>query len=123
MQLTIHFNINEFACSDGTGVPWDLVENVKVLAANLQVLRNYLGEPLKVNSGYRNPTYNKQIGGETDSRHLKAQAADIVCRSKTPRELASIIEKLIKEDRMLEGGIGVYPGFIHYDVRGYKARW
>jgi len=24
---------------------------------------------------------------------------------------------------MTEGGIGIYKGFVHYDIRGTKARW
>ena len=35
----------------------------------------------------------------------------------------SQIEKLIKEGKMKQGGIGIYKGFIHYDIRGTKARW
>lgn len=122
-QLTENFNINEFACKDGTPVPDELECNVIVLAQNLQVLRDYLGEPIRLNSGYRTPTYNKKVGGRPASQHLKAKAADITAKSKTPKQLAAIIEKLIAERKMKQGGIGVYPGFTHYDVRGIKARW
>ena len=24
---------------------------------------------------------------------------------------------------MKEGGVGLYNGFVHYDIRGTKARW
>ena len=121
-QLTPNFNINEFSCHDGTGVPWDLVENVKVLAQNLQVLRDHLGEPVRLNSGYRNPTYNQKIGGAPDSYHMKGQAADITVKSKSPKQLKALIEKLIAQGKMKQGGIGLYPGFLHYDT-GPKRRW
>lgn len=122
-QLTENFNINEFACKDGTPVPDELECNVIVLAQNLQILRDYLGEPLRLNSGYRTPEYNKRIGGAKNSQHVLAKAADITAKSKTPRQLANIIEKLIAAGQMKQGGIGVYPGFCHYDIRGTKARW
>jgi uncharacterized protein YcbK (DUF882 family) len=77
MQLTDNFNIDEFECHDGTGVPWNLVENVQKLANNLQVLRSTIDKPVHIISGYRNPTYNKRIGGATRSYHMKAMAGDI----------------------------------------------
>lgn len=123
MRLTENFNLIEFACKDGTQVPDNLICNVQTLAENLQVLRDHLGEPVRLNSGYRTPTYNKRIGGAKNSQHVLAKAADITVKSKTPRQLATIIEKLIASGKMKQGGIGIYPGFTHYDVRGVKARW
>jgi uncharacterized protein YcbK (DUF882 family) len=122
-SLTKNFSLTEFTCHDGTEVPDELKPNVKELAENLQVLRDELKEPIRITSGYRTPAWNKKIGGEKNSYHMKAMAADIVVSSKTPKQLAAIIERLIKEGRMKQGGLGVYPSWIHYDVRGVKARW
>lgn len=123
MQLTKNFSLSEFGCHDGTPVPDNLIPNVQILAENLQVLRDFLGEPIFINSAYRTPTYNKNIGGAPASQHLFAKAADIRVRSKTPNELAGIIAKLIEAGKMKQGGIGKYKTFTHYDVRGTKARW
>ena len=123
MQLTTNFNLIEFACHDGSPVPEELIPNVQELANNLQVLRDYIGEPLHINSGYRTPTYNKKVGGKPLSQHLKAKASDLTAKSYTPKKLAAVIEKLIAEKKMKQGGIGIYPGFTHYDIRGTKARW
>lgn len=123
MQLTKDFFISEFTCNDGTPVPVELMPNVQLLSDNLQVLRNYLKEPIRINSGYRTPSWNKKIGGEKNSLHIKAMAADINIASKTPKQIAAIIEKLIKEGKMMQGGLGTYPSWVHYDVRGSKARW
>ena len=122
-QLTSNFNLAEFACKDGTPVPADLIPNVELLTKNLQVLRDHLGEPIHINSGYRSPAHNAKVGGKKNSYHMKAMAADITCKSKTPKQLAAVIEKLIAAKKMKQGGIGIYPGFLHYDVRGSKARW
>ena len=122
-QLTTNFDLSEFACKDGTPVPNDLIPNVELLAKNLQVLRDHLGEPIHINSGYRSPAHNAKVGGKKNSYHMKAMAADITCKSKTPKQLAAIIEKLIAAKKMKQGGLGIYPGFVHYDVRGSRARW
>lgn len=123
MKLTKNFNSQEFDCRDGTPVPIPLLDNVLELAKNLQVLRDDIGEPIHVNSGYRTPAYNKKIGGAPASQHLKAKAADITAKGFTPRQLAARIEKLIKEKKLWFGGIGIYPGFVHVDIRKNKARW
>lgn len=123
MQLTKNFTREEFDCRDGTKVPDNLLSNAQELADNLQVLRDYLGEPVHINSGYRTKTYNKKVGGKAASKHLKAQAGDLTVKSKTPKQLHTIIERLIKQNKMKQGGLGLYPGFVHYDVRGVKARW
>lgn len=123
MKLTENFSREEFDCRDGTKVPAELMPNVQELANNLQVLRDDIGEVIHVNSGYRSPTYNVKIGGATNSQHKKAKAADITAKSFTPKQLAARIEKLIAAGKMKQGGIGIYPGFTHYDIRGTKARW
>lgn len=123
MQLTKDFNLIEFACHDGTQVPPELIPNVQELANQLQVIRDHLGEPLRINSGYRSPAHNKAVGGKKNSYHMKAMAADLTTKNKTPKQLAALIEKLIAEKKIKQGGIGIYPGFCHYDCRGFKARW
>lgn len=123
MKLTANFELSEFACHDGTPVPPGYLANVSNLAYNLQIIRDAIGEPLHINSAYRTEAWNAMVGGEPKSYHLIAMAADIICRSKTPKQLARIIEKLIADKKISQGGLGVYPGWVHYDCRGTKARW
>lgn len=123
MKITENFTFEEFACKDGTQVPFSYWGNVKLLAANLQVLRDHLKEPIHVNSGYRTHEYNERVGGKPASKHLIAQAADITVKSKTPKQLHAIIEKLIAEKKLYFGGLGLYPGFVHVDIRKRKTRW
>ena len=104
-------------------MPSELLANVLELAENLQVLRDFVGVPIKINSSYRSLSHNANIGGSKSSQHLFAKAADIVIESKSPEQVANIIKALISEGKMKQGGIGVYNTFTHYDIRGHKARW
>lgn len=124
MKLTKNFDSKEFDCKDGTPVPLEFMDNCKEVAENLQVLRDYLKVPVTITgSGYRTPTHNKNVKGVKNSQHLTASAADINAKGYTPKQLGVVIEKLIKEGKMKQGGLGVYAGFVHYDIRGTKARW
>lgn len=123
MQLTQNFDRIEFISKDGRDVPEELLPNLQLLAENLQILRDHLGEPVRILSGYRSAEHNRRIGGARNSKHVKAMAADITVRSKSPRQLAAIIERLIASRQMRQGGLGIYPGFVHYDVRGTRSRW
>ncbi len=122
-QLTKNFHIDEFKCHDGTVVPKEFFENVLELAENLQVLRTKLGKPIHVVSGYRTPDYNKKIGGAKKSQHMSAKAADIKVKGIGPKRLSERVKALIAEGSMKKGGVGIYPTFTHYDVRGTNARW
>ena len=124
MQLTKNFNLQEFDCKDGTKVPAEFIPNAQKVANNLQVLRDYLGVPVRITgSGYRTAKHNKKVGGAKNSQHLTASGADINADGYTPKQLAAEIEKLIASGKMAQGGIGIYSNFVHYDTRGTRARW
>tara|TARA_Y100001938_G_C8024582_1_gene397277 strand:+ start:94 stop:492 length:399 start_codon:yes stop_codon:yes gene_type:complete len=123
MRLEKNFILSEFMCKDGSDVPDSMLDNVKLLAKNLQVLRDEIGKPIRVISGYRSPKYNRKIGGARKSQHMTAKAADIKIKGMTPAEVKRTIVRLIKEGKMMSGGIGLYRTFTHYDVRGRNARW
>jgi len=120
-----NFKISEFYCHDvnQTKIPNEYIDNVNELMLNLQVLRDELGVPIHISSGYRTPEYNKRIGGAKRSFHLKAMAADIYTDEYSASEVHKTIQRLIDEGKMKEGGLGKYRTFTHYDVRDYKARW
>jgi uncharacterized protein YcbK (DUF882 family) len=123
-KLTENFSLQEFQCKDGSDIPNEYLPNAIQLAKNLQVLRDYINKPITINSAYRSPKYNaRKVGGAKNSQHLTAKAADLRVEGITPKELAKVIESLIKDGKMQQGGIGVYPTFVHYDIRGTKARW
>lgn len=123
MKLTKNFSLVEFACKDGAEMPDEVFKNIKELAENLQVLRDFCDKPITVNSGYRSEDYNKKIGGAKNSQHIKGKAADIVVKDLPPQIVALFVQGLIRIGAMKEGGIGLYDDFLHYDIRNTKARW
>lgn len=118
-----NFTWNEFASKDGAEMPAAVKANIKKLAQNLEVIRSYFNLPIKINSGWRSEAHNRKIGGVKNSAHVKGNAADIVIKGKTAAEVQNGIELLIKAGKISEGGVGKYPNFTHYDIRGKKARW
>jgi len=123
MKLTRNFALDEFKCRDGSLPEGELLENCQELADNLQVLRDHIGKPINIISGYRPPAYNKKIGGAKRSQHLLARAADIKVSGMAPAEVHATVIKLIKAGKMKQGGVGKYSTFVHYDTRGTAARW
>jgi uncharacterized protein YcbK (DUF882 family) len=122
-KITTNFSLEEFKCKDGSDIPNNVLPNIIELAKNLQVLRDAIGKSITINSGYRSPKYNAKIGGVKNSQHVKGKASDLRVSGMTPKEVALVIEGLIESGKMKQGGIGIYPNFTHYDIRGVKARW
>jgi len=121
----MNFKIEEFNSKDGAVMPEVVIENIKELMKNLQVLRDFYNKPITINSGYRSPEHNKKIGGVQNSQHVLGKAADIVVKDEDPTDVARTIEMLIRQGKMKQGGVGRYRNFTHYDIgyNGKKRRW
>lgn len=123
MRLTENFSLSEYQSKDGAATPLEVIENIRENAENLQVLRDELNARITINSGYRSPSHNKRVGGASKSQHLTGKASDIVVKGYEPFEVFQTIERLIFEGKMKQGGLSCYNTFVHYDIRGIKARW
>ena len=77
----------------------------------LQALRDRLGKPLIVRSGYRSPEHNKAVGGAKASKHMEGTAFDISMSNHDP----ATFEAAARAVGFL--GFGYYPrsGFMHID--------
>lgn len=109
-----HFKVKEFACKDGS----QAVFIDSYLVAILDILRNQVGKPVHINSGYRTPARNKEVGGAKYSYHIRGMAADIRVEGMTAKEIANRLNKIIPEGC----GIIVYSTWVHLDTRTKKYR-
>ena len=83
-----------------------------------QSLRDRLGKPLTINSGFRCAEYNKKVGGKPNSQHLSGKALDI----KLPTGIDA--DQMEKEMEAIGAtAIGKYKTFCHMDEREGKYRW
>ena len=77
----------------------------------LDRIRDIVGEPLIITSGYRSESWNAKVGGVEGSSHTKGLAVDISIRNSRMRF------KLI--NALVEVGInriGIADNFIHIDI-------
>ena len=86
MQLSKHFTLEEFTRSDTAarkGIPnvpdAETVEHLKETALLLEQVRELLGHPIQITSGYRSLKLNSAIGSKPTSDHVQGYAADFVC--------------------------------------------
>ena len=125
---TAHFSMAEFNCHDGNVVPFNYRGNTQRLMEQLEVVRAAAtaekgkDTPIHINSGYRSPAYNKKVGGAVNSMHLYAGASDITIPGYTPAQVRTLLQRLIDQGKIIDGGIGSYTTFTHYDI-GPKRRW
>ncbi len=50
MKLTENFSKHEFDCNDGSEMPNSVLENIRVLANHLQIIRDLVEEPININN-------------------------------------------------------------------------
>jgi zinc D-Ala-D-Ala carboxypeptidase len=100
-QITPNFSLREMIHSDISVRDGILnVPNAKHLDALtalcenvLQPLRNKLGVPVRVSSGFRCRALNshREVGGAPNSQHLRGEAADIHAKGYTPQQLFDFV--------------------------------
>jgi uncharacterized protein YcbK (DUF882 family) len=120
---TANFSMLEFNSKDGIAVPPMYYGNVQKVMEQLEVLRAYLNSStITVSSGYRSPEHNEAVGGKSKSMHVKGKAVDIKVKGYTPIQVRTALRYLIENGRILDGGIGEYNTFTHYDI-GSPRSW
>lgn len=132
MRLSKNFTLEEFIKSqqadrlgiDNTPTAQHL-DNARILCERVvQRVRDHFG-PTVINSGYRNATLNRAVGGSDTSQHCRGEAADIEVPGKTNHEVAKWIEANLEFDQLiLEGykaGV-VGSGWVHVSYVNGKNR-
>lgn len=78
----------------------------------LQPLRDKLGKPIIITSGYRCPRLNQAVGGVKNSQHLEGKAVDIVVNGMSPNDLiAFILKSGIEFDQLINEKTWVHISF------------
>ena len=124
-KLTKNFTLSEFLVSSTAkhkGVEntpsCQEVENIKKLANTMQQLRDYIGKPIIINSGFRSVVVNNLVGGSKTSSHLSGLAADFYVKGVSAKSLADTIDLInIKYDQLI-----VYPNHVHLGVGGKERQ-
>lgn len=118
-MLSEHFSKAEFACNHcGKLHPSGVMPPLELLDI-LEGVRAHFGAPVSVNSGYRCPVHNANVGGAAASRHMEGDASDIQVKGVSPSDVYDYLNRTMGS----AGGLHEYDTFTHVDVRGYKARW
>jgi hypothetical protein len=118
-MLSDHFSLDEFTASQEAtrhGInnkPSEkVVENLRMLAALLEQVRELLGgHSIRISSGFRSLALNRHIGSNDTSAHVRGWAADFTCPSfGTPLAVAKkIAESNLKFDQLIcEGNAWVH---------------
>jgi len=95
-----------------------VTENLRQTAVNVfQPVRDCLGVPIHVSSGYRSPELNKAIGGSVRSQHVEGRALDLdadVFGGCTNSEIFECIRENMEFDQLIwEFGDQDNPDWVH----------
>ena len=112
VRLSPHFKLSEFLNlrkHPGNFPTMQVVANLTYGCHQLLEPARLISGPIIINSGFRNESVNRKVGGVAGSQHLIGQAADI--RPKDPSQFPALVDFLKKweyTDQLLTG-----KGWLH----------
>lgn len=128
MQLSKHLSRAEFERSDAAtnyGISNTMnsgqLAKAMALAINcFEPIREHLGKPIRVNSGYRSPAVNKRIGGALTSQHSLGEAIDLDLHDRDLFEW--IIDNVTFDQLIAEFPSGGKASWFHISFREGRNR-
>jgi len=128
MQLSKHLSRAEFERSDAAtnyGISNSMnsgqLAKAMALAENcFEPIREHLGKPIRVNSGYRSPAVNKRIGGALTSQHSLGEAIDLDLHDRDLFEW--IIDNVTFDQLIYEAGNDTEAAWFHISYREGRNR-
>lgn len=131
MQLSANFALREFIRTS-TGLhnqpDPEAIENLQWLCRTvLQPLREHLGIPVRITSGFRSPEVNAKIGGAKTSAHMRGLAADVKVGAPEPWDAPRFLRVIWELELPIDQAIGYAPsrgGHVHLGIakRGAPLR-
>jgi hypothetical protein len=122
-RVTPHFTLAEFVVSSTAArlgidnMPPARVEATlrNVLIPAMQGIRNLLGVPVIIKSGYRSPALNSAVRGAPSSQHVSGHAADFIAPGAgSPRQVCALLVQemaVIHFDQLIHEGGWVHVSF------------
>jgi zinc D-Ala-D-Ala carboxypeptidase len=116
MQLTPHFSLTELTITnqkiDNTPSK-EVIEVLRTTAFYMEKVREILGNvAITINSGYRSPDVNRQVGGTSNSSHTYGYAVDFTAYGHTPLTISNILSKSnLKFDQLIYEKTWVHISF------------
>ena len=100
MKLSRNFTLAEMVATSHRKLQdtptLDVIQNLQKLCVHvLQPLRDTVGAPVYINSGYRSKRLNARVGGVPNSYHLRGLAADIHVDNE---EHAKVLFEILKKN-------------------------
>ena len=129
-QISRHFTIEELCASatakakgiDNRPTAKEIIGLVYLTAYVLEPLREAMGHPVKVSSGFRCQRLNAAVGGVSNSQHLTGQAADLCIDGdiEKGKRWFQYIKTHLKFDQLIwehnaKGTYWVHVSFVHPD--------
>jgi uncharacterized protein YcbK (DUF882 family) len=121
-KISKNFTVDEYAHSGKTEFEISRIDP-DLVACN-QRIRDFVGKPVMIDSGYRTFTYNLELYKRmhkkpTRSPHSSGWATDMKIRNMSGQRIAEIALDVCGPNI----GIGIGVNYAHIDVRGYFAIW
>lgn len=125
--MSLNFSISELVKSDiaknaninNTPSLADIDNLLNLIYYCLQPIRDRLGRPMIITSGYRCAKLNALVKGKTNSQHLKGQAVDFHVNGLTINQVINLIIKYgIEYDQL----INEYDKWVHISFVKGKNR-
>lgn len=110
VKLSKYFSFTEMTRSEAAArkgfdntPPPEAIANLTALCVNvLDPLREAIGRPVRVNSGFRGIQANRAVGGSSSSQHTKGEAADVEVDGFDNKKLAqAIVDLKLRFDQLI----------------------
>lgn len=129
INLSPHFTLAEMLATqtfNGNGVDYncesltpEIYNNLVNTCKHLEVLRERLGRPVRINSGFRCKKVNDAVGGAPKSSHLDGCAADIPFGDFTTEEYDILLDFCRNYDSVKYYEIGLTSFYFHISFYPY----
>lgn len=128
INLTPHFKLSELANTTHTKYRQQNLEEAAIMPGKMYMLagfaervREIVGYPLVISSGFRCKDLNKAVGGTICSQHLLAEAIDIVCpKLKVETVFSRIKNSDLKFDQLIIEQNSAGSKWVHISIGSRK---